>query len=157
MTPNQLKTKFPHASESFLRRNAAAERMEVSPSSSANTHCVSERSAVAPPDISIATASDDESKLNKLERAWLSEMRQQGHQFIGIQNVTLKLGHDCRYTPDFTAIDSENRRCAYEVKGFMRDDAQVKLKVATRLFAHIFHFFLVKRERGVWQIEAVKP
>jgi hypothetical protein len=43
-----------------------------------------------------------------------------------------------------------------EVKGFMRDDAQVKLKVAARLFRR-FDFVLVKKKGTGWDISEVKP
>lgn len=114
------------------------------------------------PDISIAANSTDESKLNKLEAAWLAEMRYRGIRNIGIQDITLKLGDDCRYTMDFTGIDphKNNLRCAFEVKGgLFRDDAKVKLKVAAREFRHVFTFFLVTRDNKskVWTVEQVNP
>ena len=107
------------------------------------------------PELVVRDSTDIE-KLNKLERAWLSEMRSRGYGFIGVQSVTLKLGHDCRYTPDFTAV-VDGVRCAFETKGFMRDDAQVKLRVAAREFRWLFAFHLVTRQNGAWKVELVKP
>src|SRR5258708_1512548 len=76
-------------------------------------------------------ATTDEAKLNKLERDYLAHLRLQGKTWIGVQNITLKLGDDCRYTPDFWTL-SVDELTAWEVKGFFRDDAKVKLKVAAR-------------------------
>jgi len=45
---------------------------------------------------------------------------------------------------------------AYEVKGFMRDDAAVKLKVAASLYPWI-KFHLVTRKKGEWIIQEVLP
>lgn len=103
--------------------------------------------------------STDEAELNNLERAWLVEMRRRNYQEIGIQSHTLKLADMCRYTPDFFAL-VDGVPTFFEVKGFMRDDAQVKLKVAARLH-RIFKFVLVTRENkklgGAWKEVEVKP
>jgi hypothetical protein len=114
-------------------------------------------SADVPPDISIEAKSTDEENLNKLERAWLAELRGRGVRNIGIQNITLKIADHCRYTPDFTGIDADNRRCAWETKGFFRDDAKVKLKVAARQFRHLLTFYLVTRKKREWLVEIVNP
>ena len=106
------------------------------------------------PDFLIKPTTDEE-KLNKTERAWLNELRTRGIAEIGIQNVTLKLGADLRYTPDFNAVVN-GRWIYWEVKGFMRDDARVKLLAAARQFRHL-DFVLVTRERGQWVETPVKP
>jgi hypothetical protein len=97
----------------------------------------------------------DEDKLNKLERRWLAHMRALNMQEIGIQSLTLKIGDDCRYTPDFTAI-TDGHLVAYETKGFMRDDAQVKIKVAARKFRWI-EFVLVTEANHQWIETPIKP
>jgi hypothetical protein len=101
--------------------------------------------------------------LNKLERAFLGHLRAicegSGAQ-IYPQSITLKLANGCRFTVDFVAAAGrlpEMSMCkAYEVKGFMRDDAAVKLKVAASLYPWIA-FHLVTRKKGVWQITPVLP
>ncbi len=100
--------------------------------------------------------SPDESKLNKTERAYLQVLRAGGFHFVGIQNITLKLGDDCRYTPDFNHLDEDGRLIFSEVKGFMRDDALVKLKVAARVFS-IFQFVLVRKNGSGWDVSEIKP
>lgn len=100
--------------------------------------------------------SNDEAKLNKTERAWLDELRIRNPKFLGVQSMTFKLGDDCRYTPDFVEISQEDKFIAWEVKGFMRDDALVKLKVAARMFPFL-DFYIVKRIKGSWETKKVNP
>ena len=100
--------------------------------------------------------SDDESKLNKLERAWLAVLRQRGADWIGIEPFGLKLASDrCRYHPDFVTLN-DGQLTAWETKGWMKDDAAVKLKVAAREYPFI-RFVLVKKEKGQWTETEVKP
>lgn len=98
--------------------------------------------------------STDERKLNKTEAAYLSHLRQQGHQWVGVQSLTLKLGDDCRFTPDFWVITKDGALVFHETKGFMRDDALVKLKTAARQFPFA-SFLLVKRKAGTWEIREI--
>lgn len=99
--------------------------------------------------------STDEAKLNKTEWAFLNVLRSRGLQWIGVQNITLKLADDTRYTPDFFYIH-DGRLNANEVKGFFRDDAKVKIKVAARLFPWI-RFTLVFKSKSGWEYKEVKP
>ena len=105
-------------------------------------------------------ATTDEQKLNGLERAWLAVLREAGYPYIGIQSVTLKLADGCRYTPDFFTRSTCGSFTAWETKGFFRDDAKVKIKVAARLFT-FFRFLVVtrrkKRDGGGFDIHEVKP
>lgn len=80
------------------------------------------------------------------------------------QSITLSLANGCRYTPDIVTVYQESPHgghyvTAYEVKGFMRDDAVVKLKVAARAYPWI-QFVLVTagdRARSCWNTEEVRP
>jgi hypothetical protein len=60
----------------------------------------------------------------------------------------LTLAPNCTYTPDFLVIKADSKEF-HEVKGFMRDDAAVKLKVAAVMFPE-YKFILVKRKNGLW-------
>lgn len=97
----------------------------------------------------------DEDNLNKTEKRFLDLLRSWPHAFLGIQCMTLKLGDDCRYTPDFVRL-YEGGLVAYEVKGFWRDDARVKIKVAARTYPFI-HFIAVQRKGSNWFYENIKP
>lgn len=70
--------------------------------------------------------------------------------------LTLRVGDDCRYTPDFFVVNKDWAVELHEVKGgFTRDDAMVKLKAASAQYPFIF--VLAKLEKGEWTITEVKP
>ncbi len=90
-------------------------------------------------------------KLTKPERvmeAMLSTSKRAGVlQSFAFEGITLKLGDDCRYTPDFSAfrLDTGKLIC-YECKGpFIREDAMVKFKTAKTIFPMI--------EFQMWQLQ----
>lgn len=106
--------------------------------------------------------STDEGKLNQNEKLYLEFLRGSQPQWYGIQAITLKLGHDTRFTPDFWALDDNGLR-AIDVKAtwsngkvHIEDDAMVKLKIAARLFPFI-HFLIAWREGTIWQHRPIKP
>lgn len=103
----------------------------------------------------VIAPSKDEANLNKLERDWLAYLRLSDFLWVGIQSVTLKLGDDCRYTPDFMCVTHGGELVSYETKGFMRDDAQVKVKTAARQFPWI-KFSVVRRLKGQWDITEIR-
>lgn len=98
--------------------------------------------------------STDESKLNKTEKAYLAYLRTLNPKFIGIQNITLKLANDCRLTPDFVTVD--DGIVFTDVKGFQREDALIKMKVAARQFRWA-KFVIVKKTKSGWEHTEVKP
>ena len=69
------------------------------------------------------------------------------------ERLTFKLAADTRYTPDFVVIGEDDTLECHEVKGFFRDDAKVKIKVAADLFP--FHFRLVRWQEKQWQVDDV--
>ena len=93
---------------------------------------------------------------NKTEAAYMAllEARKRSGEVVwyGFEAVTLKLADDTRYTPDFAVILADMTIEMHEVKGFWRDDARVKIKVAAAMFP--FRFFAVKKEKGgAWSVE----
>ena len=94
-------------------------------------------------------------EMNKLERAWSEELTGAGCDWQ-FEAITFKLARDTRYTPDFFAIFSDDVPTFWEVKGFMRDDARVKLKVVADKWPR-FRFILVTRKGGVWHTEEIEP
>ncbi len=79
--------------------------------------------------------------------------------YIGIQNITLKLADDCRLTPDFNFVNANGRLEFVDVKGFQREDALIKMKVAARLYRWA-DFTIVKRDKEFfngWHRIDVKP
>jgi hypothetical protein len=95
---------------------------------------------------------DAEDRLNKTERAWLAVLQSRNCP-IWTQEITIKLGHDCRYTPDFVTLEG-GRLIAYEVKGFFRDDAAVKIRAAARKFPFL-DFYLVRKKGKSWDLQPV--
>lgn len=142
MTPEEVKRRFPHASEAFIQANSTRVADTVS-------HPLGWTFAEFP-------QSGDESRLNKLETSYLSWLRAQGDNWIGIQCITLKLAHDCRFTPDFWGFDKTGLR-AIDVKGpHVWEDSLIKLRVAARMFPWI-RFLIAKRDGMVWNHQEVKP
>lgn len=94
-------------------------------------------------------------KLNKTEAAWGDYLRASmpGRPVLA-QSITLRLANGCRYTPDFAAINWCGAPAFYEVKGFMRDDAAVKIKVAAAQFP-AWAFWLVWKSKGAWQQQRI--
>lgn len=103
---------------------------------------------------------------NKTEAAFALNLRQRfPGKKIHEQGVTLLLANGLRYTPDLfvepvypeSDVDPEKAE-AYEIKGFMRDDAAGKIKMAAKIHPWIT-FFLVTRRRkaagGGWQIQEI--
>lgn len=81
----------------------------------------------------------------------------QERQFLHVasykfESVKLRLADNTYYTPDFMAIGEDGYITFYEVKGFWRDDARVKIKVASELYPE-FAFVAVQWKGGEWKFE----
>jgi hypothetical protein len=99
----------------------------------------------------------DEAKLNKTERAYLAHLRMLKVPNLRVQKLTFKLAHDTRLTPDFSYVDENGRGVMVDVKGFQREDALIKMKVAARNFSE-YRFQIVKRLKGGgWDCQDVNP
>lgn len=104
---------------------------------------------------------------NKLEREFheylKTEFNEECGQRVHEQSLTLVLANGVRYTPDFVVVHRITAgwwMLAFETKGFMRDDAAVKIKVAARAYPWIkFHLVTKKKKKdgGGWAIEEVLP
>lgn len=126
-----------------------------------NVHLLSQEAGVVERSGMKIRDTTDQARLNKTEREYWEHLKQsqlldECIVWIGVQNITLKLADDCRYTPDFWTVEVGGQIVAREVKGFWRDDAKVKIKVAARLFPWI-KFVVVKKLQYSWSEEEVKP
>ena len=96
--------------------------------------------------------------MNKLEARYsqkLELMKATGEILDWLyEPMGLRLGSKCFYHPDFLVI-YEDRFEWHETKGFMRDDALVKLKASASKF-HWFNFYLCRWIKKEWVIEKVK-
>lgn len=142
MTESQLRERYPNASEAFIRLNAGVSAAPIAlPAAPARAGAKRLRQRTGP-------------KFNKTEAAfleWLQERHDTGT--IRAQAVTLVLANGVRYTPDFTNL---RLGLAWETKGFMRDDAAVKIKVAAAAYPEI-RFHLVTRNGGTWDVQEILP
>lgn len=106
--------------------------------------------------------------MNKTEALFLAHLQATfPGAWIEREPVALKLGNGVRYNPDFLVHEPADNTAgeswpaqltAYEVKGHMRDDAAVKIKVAASRFPFI-RFVLVWRSSraGGWAMQTIVP
>ena len=100
-------------------------------------------------------------QMNKTESEYekvLALKKQMGdivwYKFEGIK---FRLADNTFYTPDFSVMLANGEMQIHEVKGYMMDDANVKIKVESELYP--FRFFLVRKQKkkdgGGFKIEEV--
>jgi hypothetical protein len=98
-------------------------------------------------------------KMNKLEAEYAQFLEARKHAreilWYDFECVTLRLGDDCRYTPDFTIMLSNGEIEMHETKGFLRDDAAVKIRAAAERYP--FRFFMIRKipqkQGGGWSTQ----
>jgi hypothetical protein len=92
--------------------------------------------------------------MNKTERRYADQLdawqRDGAVVWWAFEAVKLKLAPNTHYTPDFLVLYNDGTVAFHEVKGFWRDDARVKIKVAAAMFP--FPFFAVRWAKG-WHYE----
>jgi hypothetical protein len=69
--------------------------------------------------------------------------------------IKLRLADKTWYTPDFAVLMADGTLELHEVKGFWRDDARVKIKVAAEQH-WLFRFVAVQWKRKQWMYETFK-
>ena len=89
-------------------------------------------------------------KMNKTEQEFAHKLSaMEDVLYWQFEALTFKLGHNCRYTPDFIAVTQDEIR-VYEVKGpYIREDAMVKFKAAADKFPQ-FRWIMAQKKRGQW-------
>lgn len=97
-------------------------------------------------------------KMNKWERQYADRLQAavlageiKSYRF---EAVKLRLANATFYTPDFMLMRNDGAIEFHEVKGFWRDDARVKIKVAAEQYRDTFHFLAVTKKRSDWIYEA---
>ena len=79
-----------------------------------------------------------------------------GNRVHGFEELTFRLGDDCRYTPDFWTMGDDDVLELHEVKGHWEDAAKVKIRVAAERYPN-FRFMafrrLTKKQGGGWERE----
>lgn len=100
--------------------------------------------------------------MNKLEAAYavhLDTLKAAGEVADWkFESIKLRLADRTWYTPDFCVMEPDGSLRFDETKGFLRDDAAVKLKVAAEQYPW-FRFRLVKqrarKQGGGWDIKEI--
>ncbi len=97
-------------------------------------------------------------EMNKTEAEYGMMIHAEWHKgavlWWGFEQVTLKIGPNCRYNPDFVLMRSNGQIEFHEVKGgFIRDDSMVKLKAAAEKFPFVFK--LAQKKNGRWTVEEI--
>lgn len=93
--------------------------------------------------------------MNKLERAWYENLIRTNPDYIVLaQQLKLRLADKTWYTPDFVCMCPDGILRVYETKGFMRDDAAVKIKVAADQYWW-WRFHLVTKSKGQWSVKHI--
>ena len=87
---------------------------------------------------------------NKTEKEFEHFLDWMGHVSIVREGLGLRLGNGVVYWPDYVSRhpNTPDHLYVWEVKGFFRDDAAVKLKVAASLFPE-FSFVLTWKDKSI--------
>lgn len=97
--------------------------------------------------------------MNRSERKYadLLELRRRAGELwrFDYQSIKLRLADDTWYTPDFIVYLAEGTIEFHEVKGYWREDARVKFKVAAATFP--FPFVAAKLTGSTWTYERLVP
>lgn len=72
-------------------------------------------------------------------------------RWYGFECIKLRLADNTHYTPDFMVLTKDWLLEIHETKGFWRDDARVKIKVAAAQFP--FKFFGIRKDKTGWDRE----
>lgn len=97
------------------------------------------------------------SKMNGTEARMAQELeiRKRAGEILDyrFEGIKLRLADNTFYTPDFFIVHRDHFE-VMEVKGFWRDDARVKIKVAAQMYPW-FRFVAVQRKKNQWIYEQV--
>jgi len=96
--------------------------------------------------------------MNALERKYSETLGAQlstGHiRRWDFEPLKFRLAANTFFTPDFIVIENDGSITAIEVKGFLRDDAAVKFKVAAAMYPWLYWVMVKKRAKkhgGGWE------
>lgn len=98
-------------------------------------------------------------RMNQTEQRYASELERR--RLVGMvawwefERVTFLLADDLRYTPDFMVQLPDGVLEFHEVKGFWRDDARAKIKVAAEMFPMFTVRAIREVKHGVWKVETL--
>ena len=97
-------------------------------------------------------------KMNRTEALYDQKLRMDLYSgkilWYKFEAIKFRLAKKTFYTPDFVVMEPDGGIVVHEVKGYMMDDAAVKLKVVSEMFP--FRFLLIfKVGKSGWDISEV--
>lgn len=98
-------------------------------------------------------------KMNKTEQAYadlLEQKRIAGEiAWYRFEGLKLRLADNTFYSPDFAVMRADGLMECHEVKGYWRDDARAKIKIAADLYPFLFLAVMkrAKKDGGGWSTE----
>jgi serine phosphatase RsbU (regulator of sigma subunit) len=111
-----------------------------------------------PPKVRRATNLDEKGQ-NKLEAKYdryLADLKHAGLiRDYYFEAVKFRLAARTFYTPDFVVVTLDGATEVRETKGFFREDARVKIKVAAEKYPHI-RWVVVRWVGGEWEYETIR-
>jgi hypothetical protein len=91
--------------------------------------------------------------MNAWEREYANQLemlRRAGEiEWWGFEPIRLRLGKGAWFTPDFCVAYPSGALVFYEVKGWFREAAKVRIKVAASLYP-MFGFVVARKVSGEW-------
>lgn len=98
-------------------------------------------------------------QMNRLEADWAAclelEKRAGKIHDYRFEAIRLVLADRTTYTPDFWVVEADGTIRIDETKGFLREEANVKLKVAARLFPWFTFRLIRKGPKNSWDVREV--
>jgi hypothetical protein len=95
--------------------------------------------------------------MNKTETAYASHLDLRkldgGILWYKFEGIKLRLADNTFYTVDFPLMRRDGMMEMHEIKGFMQDDANVKIKVAASMYP--FQFYIVRKAKIGWDMTPV--
>jgi hypothetical protein len=95
--------------------------------------------------------------MNKTETSYAAHLewrKQRGDiLWFKFEGVKLRLADSTFYTCDFMVLRNDGQTEMHEVKGYMTDDAAVKIKVAASIYP--FQFYIVRKSKVGWTMSSV--
>jgi hypothetical protein len=96
--------------------------------------------------------------MNKTEAAYadhLEQLKRIGQVlWYKFEGMKFRLADKTFLTPDFAVMMEDGHMELHDTKGFMTDDANVKIKVAAEMYP--FLFVIVRRAKTGWTMKAIK-
>lgn len=91
-------------------------------------------------------------QMNKAEAAYalhLELLKRSGEViWYRFEGLKLRLADNTFYTPDFAVLAKDSVLECHELKGFWRDDARAKVKIAAEMYPFRFKAFKVRAKKN---------